>query len=236
MKYPEIPKWQLVALPLVIILVGVFYYGKYYVADELIKANRKIQDLQHDLQTAHELLDEERARATVAEREADVVRRANDLLRQSERQRQDEIAGLQADLEFYRRLGGANGAQAPLAVRYLELQPTQSPRVFRVNISLTQNLRRPAAVAGSVQLAVDGILNGVARNLSNDQLVAEPGKPLRFQFEYFQQLEQLITLPEGFEASRLTIQLKSNSLKDPVVQSMEWDSLLNQNATAPATD
>jgi len=49
-------------------------------------------------------------------------------------------------------------------------------------------------------------------------------------------LEQLITLPEGFEASRLTIQLKSNSLKDPVVQSMEWDSLLSQSATAPATD
>jgi len=236
MKYPEIPKWQLVALPLVMILVGVFYFGKYYVADELIKANHRIQDLQRDLQTAHELLDEERARATVAEREADVVRRANDLLRQSERQRQDEIAGLQADLELYRRLGGANGAQAPLTVRYLELQPTQSPRVFRVNISLTQNLRRPAAVAGSVQLAVDGILNGVARHLSNDQLVAEPGKPLGFQFEHFQQLEQLITLPEGFEASRLTIQLKSNSLKDPVVQSMEWDSLLNQNATAPATD
>lgn len=236
MKYPEIPKWQLVALPLVMILVGVFYYGKYYVADELIKANRRIQDLQHDLLTAHELLDEERARATVAEREADVVRRANDLLRQSERQRQDEIAGLQADLEFYRRLGGANGAQAPLAVRYLELQPTQSPRVFRVNISLTQNLRRPAAVAGSVQLAVEGILNRVAKHLSNEQLVAEPGKPLSFQFEYFQQLEQLITLPEGFEPSRLTIQLKSNSLKDPVVQSMEWDSLLNQNATAPATD
>jgi hypothetical protein len=66
--------------------------------------------------------------------------------------------------------------------------------------------------------------------------VAEPGKPLSFQFEYFQQLEQLITLPEGFEPSRLTIQLKSNSLKDPVVQSTEWDSLLNQTATDPATE
>jgi len=236
MKYPELPKWQLIMLPLVAIMLGVFYFGRYFVAAELIRANQRIMALQKDLQSAHQRLEEERARSTVAEREADIVRRANALLRASERQRQDEIAGLQADLEFYRRLGGANGAQAPLAVRYLELQPTQSPRVFRVNISLTQNLRRAAVVAGRVQLSVDGILDGVAKHLGNDQLVAEPGKPLGFQFEYFQQLEQLITLPEDFEPSRLTIQLKSNSLKDPVVQSMEWDSLLSQNATGPATD
>ena len=233
MKYPELPKWQLIAIPMVSIFVGVFYFGKYYVADELIKANRRIDALQHELQTAHDLLDEERSRATVAEREADVVRRANDLLRESERRRQDEIASLQAGLEFYRRLGGANGSQAPLTVRYLELQATQSPRVFRVSISLTQNLRRAAVVAGRVQISIDGILNGVAKHLGNEQLVAEPGKPLSFQFEYFQQLEQLITLPEGFKPSRLTIQLKSSSLKDPVEQSMEWDSLLNQTVTDP---
>ncbi len=80
------------------------------------------------------LLTEERARSTVVAREADVIRRANNLLRVSERQRQDEIASLQADLEFYRRLGGANGSQAPLSVHHLELETTQSPRVYRVNL------------------------------------------------------------------------------------------------------
>ena len=233
MKHPELPKWQLIALPVVAILVGIFYFGKYYVADELIKANHRIGALQHELQTAHDLLDEERSRATVAEREADVVRRANDLLRESERQRQDEIAGLQADLEFYRRLGGANGSQAPLTVHYLELQPTQSPRVFRVIISLTQNLRWAAVVSGRIEFTVDGILNGAAGHLTNKQLVASADKPLSFEFKYFQQLEQLITLPEGFEASRLTIQLKSSSLKAPVEQSMEWQGLFNQTVVEP---
>lgn len=223
----------MIAVPLVLITMGVFYFGKYYVAEELIRANQRIETLQQELQAQRNLLDEERSRSTVAEREADVVRRANALLRESERKRQDEIAGLQADLEFYRRLGGASGSQGPLTVHYLELQPTQSPRVFRVIISLTQNLRWAASTSGNVQMSVDGISKGVAAHLTYKQILAESDKPLIFQFKYFQQLEQLITLPEEFEPSRLTIRLKSNSLKTPVEQSWEWDSLINRSANLP---
>ncbi|MDH3903517.1 MAG: hypothetical protein OES90_09890, partial [Xanthomonadales bacterium] len=108
MNYPNLPKWQLIAVPAVSIALAIFYFGKYYVVDELIYANYQIEALQGDLQVALDQLAAERSRSTVAEREADVVRRANALLRASERKRQDEISGLQADLEFYRRLGGAN--------------------------------------------------------------------------------------------------------------------------------
>jgi len=225
MRFPELPKWQLIALPLVLVTMGVFYFGKYYVAEELIRANHRIEALQKELQAERDRLDEERSRSTVAEREADVVRRANALLRESERERQDEIANLQADLEFYRRLGGASGSQGPLTVHYLELQPTQSPRVYRVIISLTQNLRWASSTSGSVQLSVDGISDGVAAHLAYKQILAESDKPLSFQFKYFQQL--------GFEASRLTVRLKSSSLKAPVEQSWEWDSLINRTESLP---
>jgi hypothetical protein len=210
------------------IALAVFYFNKYFVVDELIDANRQIKTLQRELQIARDLLAKERSRSSVAEREADVVRRANNLLRVSEREHQDEIAGLQADLDFYRRLGGANGSQTPLNVHYLEIQPMQSPRVYRVVFSLTQNLRWASIVSGDIELEVDGIRNGVAEHLTNEQLLAESARPLEFEFKHFQQLECLITLPEGFEASRLSIQLKSKDRKTPVKQSMEWQSLINQ--------
>lgn len=230
MRYPKLPKWQLILTPIVLTTMGLFYFGKYYVAGELIRANHRIDVLQEELRAARQLLDEERSRSTVAERESDVVRRANALLRETERKRQDEIANLQADLEFYRKLGGASGSQGPLAVHYLELQPTQSPRVFRIIISLTQNLRWASSTSGNVQLSVDGISNGAAAHLGYQQLMAKSDKPLTFQFKYFQQLEQLITLPEGFEASSLTVELKSKSLKTPLRQSWEWETLINKTA------
>jgi hypothetical protein len=231
MKYPNLPKRQLIALTVVIIMLGLFYFSKYFVVNELIDANAHVEVLQQDLRSALEQLGAEKIRSTVAAREADVVRRANALLRASERERQDEIASLQADLAFYRRLGGANGSQAPLAVHYLELQTTQSPRVYKVIFTLTQNLRWAAVISGQVQLEVDGIHNGVAEHLTEEQLLAEPTEPLNFQFKYFQQLEHLITLPENFEASQLTIRLKSRSLRAPIEQSMEWQSLFNRDAT-----
>lgn len=228
MNYPNLPKWQVIAVPAVVIMLSVFYFARYFVADELIYANHHVVALKHDLQDALEQLEAEKERTAIAEHEADIVRRANALLRVSERERQDEIASLQADLAFYRRLGGANGSQAPLAVHYLELQATQSPRVYRIIFTLTQNLRWAAVISGRVQLGIDGIQNGVAVHLTEEQLLADSTEPLNFQFKYFQQLERLITLPEGFEANQLTVRLRSGSLRSPVEQSMEWTSLFNQ--------
>jgi len=236
MKYPNLPKWQLIAVPAMGIVLGVFYFGKYFVAEELIYANYKVEALEQDLQTALDQLAAEKSRSTIAERESDVVRRANNLLRATERKNQDKIASLQADLEFYRRLGGANGAQAPLSVHSVEIQPVQSPRVYLITISLTQNLRWASVIAGQVELGVDGIRNGVAEHLTNAQLLPESAEPLRFQFKHFELLESLITLPEGYVANRLTIRLKSDSLKMPVEQSMEWLSLLNQTTIIPPLD
>ena len=236
MNSPKLPKWQLIAVPAVGIALGVFYFGKYFVADELILARQEIASLEQKLQNTKIHLDEERVRSSVAEAEVDIVRRANNLLRSAERERQDEMSALKADLEFYRRLGGANGSQAPLTVHYLELQPTQSPRVYRVLFSLTQNLRWANNISGQVQLGIDGIRNGVAEHLTTKQLLDESAGPLNFQFKHFQQLECLITLPEGYEPSRLTVKLDSRSLRTPVELSMEWQSLINQKESDAPKD
>ena len=230
MNYPKLQKWQLLSLTAVVLILCLYFFFRHQVAGDLLLSTHHVQALRQDLIAAHEMLDAERARSTFAEREVDVVRRTNALLRMSERERQDEIASLQADLAFYRRLGGANGSQATLAVHYLELQATSSPRVYRIVFTLTQSLRWAAVISGEIQLGIDGILNGVARHLTEEQLLAESAEPLTFQFKYFQQLERLITLPENFEASRLTIRLRSRSLRTPVEQSMEWQSLFNRPA------
>lgn len=236
MKHPDLPKWQLVALPATIIMLSVFYFGKYFVADELIYANNRVQALNSDLQTALQLLEAEKSRLAIAEREADVVRRANALLRSSERERQDEIASLRADLAFYRRLGAANGSQAPLAVHHIELESTQSPRVYRIIFTLTQKLRWAAVIAGRIELAVDGIQNGVAQHVTQKQLLAESSEPLNFKFKYFQQFERLITLPEGFKATQLTIRLRPNNLRTPIDQSMDWQDVFDQQLSEETED
>jgi len=236
MNFSNLPRWQLFALPAVAVMLAVFFIGKYFVADELIFANYHVDALQLDLQAAIDRLEAEKIQKIIAEREADVLRQANALLRNSERKRQDEIASLKADLAFYRKLGGASGSQAPLAVHHMELQQTRSPWVYRLVITLTQNLRWASVVSGRIELSVDGIHNDVAAHLGDKQLLAETADPMKFRFKYFQQIERLITLPEGFAASRLTIRLKSGSLRTPVEQSIQWQNLFSQDLPPASSD
>ena len=231
MKLPDLPKWQLLAVPTVLVCLALFYIARYVVADELVYANHQITALQSDLGDTQAALASEQARVAVLRREIDVLRRANALLRESERIRQDEIAALQADLAFYRRLGGASGSQAALAVHHLELQPTQSPQVYRLVFTLTQNLRWAAIISGRVELGLDGIQDGAARHLESEQLLPEAAQPLEFRFKYFQQLERLLTLPEGFEPNRLTIRLVSAGLPQPVERAADWPGLFNREAS-----
>ena len=228
MNFPTLPKWQLIAVPTAVAVLSMVYFARYFVADELIAANQEVRVLQMQLKANESQHTAEKERLAIVEREVDVVRRANALLRVSERKRQDEIAQLQADLAFYRRLGGANGSQAALAVHHVELQATRSPRVYRILFTLTQNLRWAAIISGRVQLGLDGIRDGSAVHLTDKQLLADSAEALTFKFKYFQQLERLITLPEDFQAKRLTVRLKSGSLRTPVEQSMQWTTLFDQ--------
>lgn len=229
MHYKQLPKWQRIMLPAVLMIVIV----RFLVANELVDTRKQLEALERTHEGTLEQLAEERMRATVAEKEVEVVRKANELLRASERDRQDDAAALEADLAFYRRLGGASGSQAPLAVHYIELQATAAPHVFRVIFTLTQNLRWAAVIAGNVELGIEGILDGAAKTLTQDDLLDTTAEPMDFRFKYFQQIERLVTLPAGFEPSRLSIRLKSNSLRAPVEQSMSWQSLFKN---APGSD
>ena len=229
MKYFNLPKWQLIALPITLIMLSVFFYAKYYVADELIFARYQARALESDLLTALARIEEEEMRTAVAAREADVAQQANSLLRESERQRQDEIARLQADLAFYRRLGGATGSQAPLAVHHLELRNTRSPNVYRLVLTLTQNLRWASVISGRIELSLEGIRDNRAEHFDEQQLLAESSDDLTFQFKYFQQIERLINIPGDLEPSRLTVSLKSNSLRSPIEQAVEWDDLFSSS-------
>jgi hypothetical protein len=52
MKPPVLPKWQLIAVPTVVIALSMIYFARYFVADELIEANSRVQVLEMQLEAA----------------------------------------------------------------------------------------------------------------------------------------------------------------------------------------
>jgi len=227
---PSLGRPQIIVLSVLLCALALILAVRYIVAPELVRARAENATLRGELKTARARLYTEKTRTTVAEREAEVVRKANGLLRGSERRQQEEIARLKGDLALYRRLGGASGSQAALAIHHVELQRTSAPRVYRLVVTLTQNLRWAAVISGRVRLGIDGIAGGAARHLDGETLFPKAAQPLKFRFKYFQQLERLLTLPEGFEPATLDIRLESHGLKHTVEQTVAWQDLFNPPA------
>jgi hypothetical protein len=195
--------------------------------DELKKENRFLRE---ELDLLSERHADNQARLAVLERETEVVRGANRLLREEEADRQAEIAQLEAQLDFYSRLAGTGGEQTGLAVYQVELSTTESPRVFRFMLTLTQNIRRASIVSGKASLDLEGTLADRPVTLYWPQLNEGVASDRTFRFKYFQQLEGYLTLPESFSPTRLVVSLEVKGEPKPVTRAFDWQDMLADTA------
>jgi hypothetical protein len=194
--------------------------------------NERIEFLGQELSLLSERYERSKAREAVLERETDVVRRANHLLREQESQRQAELGRLQAELDFYSRLAGTGGEQKGLSVYQIDLVSTQSPRVFQFVLTLTQNIRRASIISGKVRIDMEGTVDDSTVTLYWSQLTDDASAEPKFRFKYFQQLEGYLSLPENFNPTRLLVTLDVKDRRKSVSRTFEWRDLLRQASEA----
>lgn len=150
-----------------------------------------------------------------------VSRDANRDLQGTLAERDEEIAGLRADIAFYERFVGSTAQRHGLAVHELQLQSQEGP-AWHFTATLTQNLNRGAVNSGRLTLAVEGTRNGKLQKLDWAQLRQQADAPgLDYSFKYFQQLQGDLLLPAGVQPIRVIARLQP--ARGPAVeQSFTW--------------
>lgn len=170
----------------------------------------------------------EQQNATLA-RSDQISRQANADLQATLAERDEEVAGLRADIAFYERFVGATGQRRGLAVHDLQLKPQADPQLWHFVATLTQNLNRGAINSGRLQLAVEVTDGRSMRRLDWSVLRQQAGAAeVAYSFRYFQQVEGDIVLPRGVKPVRVIARLLPAS-GAAVEQSFTWGE-----ATAPA--
>ena len=162
----------------------------------------------------------EQRSATLA-RSDQISRDANRDLQATLSERDEEIAGLRADVAFYERFVGATAQRRGLSVHELTLQP-QDEQAWHFTATLTQNLNRGAVNAGRLLVSVEGTEAGKLRRLGWADLRQQPnalGVP--YSFKYFQQVEGDLLLPPGFKPVRVIARVVPQS-GAAVEQSFPW--------------
>jgi hypothetical protein len=159
-----------------------------------------------------------------------ISREANRDLQRTLAERDEEIAGLRADVAFYERFVGATGQRRGLSVHDLEMQ-FQSGEAWRFVATLTQNLNRGAVNTGRLTLSVEGTRNDRMERLPWARLRKQtnaPGTP--YSFKYFQQVEGDVLLPKDFKPLRVIVRLVPASGAE-VEQSFTWADTLDRSPT-----
>lgn len=147
-------------------------------------------------------------RVATLSRSDQVSRDANARLQSTLAQREEQIAQLRADVDFYERLVGATGQRHGLTVHALHMRRQQGP-AWHFTAVLIQNLERDAVSTGQLVLAVEGSRQGRLETLDWPALRQQPraaGVP--FSFRYFQQVEGDVFLPTGFTPVRVLVRLQ----------------------------
>ncbi|MFT4197866.1 MAG: hypothetical protein QM601_08160 [Pseudoxanthomonas sp.] len=162
-----------------------------------------------------------------------ISREANKALQDTLGERDEEIAGLRTDVDFYERLVGATSQRRALGVHELHLQ-AEAGQAWHFTATLAQTRNRDALNRGRLSLAVEGTRAGRLQTLEWPALRQQPqAEGLAYSFKYFQRIEGEIVLPAGFTPLRVIARLQPDN-DSRIDQVFAWaEAAVSVDADAP---
>jgi len=126
---------------------------------------------------------------------------------------QDNLQKQNEELVFYRGIVAPQiNASTQPTVQRMEILPGNDAQHYQLHLVLIQAAQVTTQAQGTVVITVTGQHQGHQVQLTLKQLAPElAADALKFSYRYFQNIQQAIELPEGFEARSIEVELRSNS-------------------------
>lgn len=185
-----------------------------------IQRRRELSARMQSLQDENEQL---RAQVASAELARNVDNRAYADVEKNLADLQAQVLKHREQLTFYRGIVSPEDGIGGLRVQRFQVLPGAAEHHYRLRLVLVQSMRQESVVSGSVVVQLEGVRDNrpVQLALSEAGETTRADGQLPFQFRYFQNLEQDIVLPEGFEPRAVTVEVRSSRLA-PVRESYPW--------------
>lgn len=214
------------------ILVGLLglaaagHYWSLYLSDQSYPAlSQRYDATQAELQQAQaELTDlrQQLANATVG---AQVDRQSSEAIRQEIAGYKQQLSQQQEQISFYRSLMAPTDGKEGLAIGDLDYTATGQPNQYQFRLKMLQlaNKDENAEFEGGWHYKLVGKLNGEWRNYELKDLVTgfDPAQ-LKLKFKYFQTLNGLVTLPQGFVPEYTELEAKAEGRGLSVNKRFKW--------------
>src|ERR1700729_2302128 len=121
---------------------------------------------------------------------------------------QSQIARLNQDLSFYRGLVQPESL-IHVKVQQMQIVPDGPPGQYHLKFVLMQTGKPDKEVVGNAAVTLDGLLGGKPLSLNYAQVSPNHHVSLAYSFKYFQEYNEPLELPAGFEPTRVGVEIHS---------------------------
>lgn len=170
---------------------------------EIVKEQRKLTTQLHQTDQLITGMRQELAELKLG---GQIDSRANEEVRLTVESLQDQIAELNEEIRFYKGVMLPNVEEKGLRIERLDMKAASEPNTFNFSLLLTQIVEKHEYVQGGIEINIVG----QETELSLSELGNADRDPIRFRFRYFQNIDGVLTVPDGFEPQQITIVAKSS--------------------------
>ena len=195
------------------ILYSAFELGRYDAGFRVVDSVRGALSASARIRDLEALNERQRSQLEAAEVARRVDREGYKQVERNLGDMQSQIARLNQDLSFYRGLVQPDSI-IHVKVQQMQIVPEAVPGQYRLKFVLMQTGKPDATVAGNAAIAIDGLLQGKPLTLNFAQVTPTRRVSLAYSFRYFQDYDEPIQLPPGFEPTRVGVELHSSKDRD----------------------
>jgi len=138
--------------------------------------------------------------------------RANEEVRQTVEELQNQIAELNEEIRFYKGVMLPNVEEKGLRIERLDLKNEGEPGKYRFSLLLTQVVDKHQYIEGGVHIDLLGTKDNVETKLPLTE-ISSAGEVIKFRFRYFQNIDGELTVPEGFQPREFMVVAQSSGRK-----------------------
>lgn len=206
-------------------LFGCFLGGQYYAVThaaqmqhEIEWLNNQVAEYQQALNKANEeLIRQDQTSKVDSESTAELVNSIKEL--------KDSNRQLLEELTFYRNIMAPELSQEGLTIADLLLSRADKADEVYFKLALTQVGKHDLYLKGDVRIKISGLFENKPQEIDIRQLGSFAAKDLEFQFRYFQNIEGVIKLPDGFVAQKIAVTASTSGLakNQTAEKQFEWN-------------
>ena len=143
---------------------------------------------------------------------AERLRATNQALTESIRQQEQDNRDLERGLDFYRKLMDPAKVKDGLVLENFSIASIDDSNMFRLHFTFVQYALKRNLMRADLTLQLKGLMDGKNQVIDFTEVVYQPTNnqakntlQSKLSFKYFQELEQLIKIPDGFSPTSLII-------------------------------